>query len=70
MVALVLVALTLGIATTIGLVALAAILSRCFVGKALGNYVSGFERWGRIFQGTAGAAIIAIGLYTLTYVLR
>jgi nickel/cobalt transporter (NicO) family protein len=70
MVALVLIALTLGIATTIGLVALTAILSRCFVGKALGNYVSEFERWGRILQGTAGAAIIALGLYTLTYVLR
>lgn len=70
MVALVLVALTLGIATTIGLVALAAILSRHFVGRALVTHISGIERWGRIIQGTAGAVIIAIGLYTLTHVLR
>lgn len=70
MVALVLVALTLGIATTIGLVALAAILSRYFVGSALVTHISGIERWGRIIQGTAGAVIITVGSYAVINALR
>lgn len=70
MVGLVLVALTLGIATTIGLVALGAILSRHIVGAALSTQVSGLERWGRIIQRIAGAAIVAIGLYTLINALH
>ncbi len=69
-VGLVLIALTLGIATTIGLVAVAAILSRHIVGTALSTHLLGIERWGRIIQGTAGAAIVAIGLYTLISALR
>lgn len=65
MVLLVLIALTLGIATTIGLVALAAITSRRLAGAALATQVHSFERWGRVLQGTAGAAIVFIGFYTL-----
>lgn len=70
MVGLVLIALTLGIATTIGLVALAAILSRHIVGAALRTRLSSIERWGRILQGIAGTAIVTIGLYTLISAIR
>ncbi len=65
MVLLVLIALTLGIATTIGLVALIAITSRRLAGAALTTHVHGFERWGRLLQGTAGATIVSIGIYML-----
>jgi nickel/cobalt exporter len=70
MVGLVLMALTLGIATTIGLVALAAVMSRHFVGKTLGRHLLGINRWGRIIQGAAGGVIIAIGFYTMLIALR
>jgi len=70
MVGFILIALALGIATTIGLVALAAILSRYILGAALSTHSSGIGRWGRVVQGIAGAAVIAIGLYTLTNAIR
>jgi ABC-type nickel/cobalt efflux system permease component RcnA len=59
------VALTFGIATTIGLVPVSAILSRKLIGSALAARASGVERWGRIIQGIGGGAIAAIGIYTL-----
>ena len=65
MVVLVLISLTLGIATTIGLVAVAAITSRRLAGAAVAKRVYGLERWTRVLQGLAGAAIVFIGFYTL-----
>lgn len=65
MVVLVLISLTLGIATTIGLVAVTAIASRRLAGAAVAKRVHGLERWARVLQGLAGAAIVFIGFYTL-----
>jgi len=65
MVLLVLIALALGIATTIGLVAVAAISSRRLAGAAVATRVHGLERWARVLQGLAGATIISIGIYIL-----
>ena len=65
MVALMLVSLSLGISLTIGLVAVAAILGRATMGKALAAYLPQFERGARIVQGAAGGAIVVIGVYTL-----
>jgi nickel/cobalt exporter len=66
MVVLVLVSLALGIALTIGIVALLAILARQAAGQLLGGWLSGLDRWGRTVQGVAGAVIIAIGIYTVS----
>ena len=65
MVLVVLISLALGIALTIGLVALAAIVGRRTMGLALAGYLPGLERWSRIIQGVAGALIVAIGIWTL-----
>ena len=65
MVGLVLVALALGIALTIGDVALVAILARQSLGAALSAYLPSFNRGGRIIQGIAGAFIIVIALYAM-----
>ena len=65
MVGLVLVALALGIAVTIGTVALIAILARKVLGASLGQYLPRLERGARIIQGIAGAIIISLGTYTL-----
>lgn len=70
MVTLVLIALTLGIATTIGLVAVATIVARKLVGSALVSYLPAFERWGRVLQGAAGLTIVALGFYTLINTVR
>ena len=64
MVALVLMSLTAGIATTIGTVALLAILVRSTVGAALMERLPSIERNARILQGVAGAVIVAIALWT------
>ena len=66
MVAVVLVALALGIATTIGIVAVATILVRNTLGQALAQRVPQLERGARVLQGVAGFAIIAIGVLTLS----
>ena len=60
MVALVLLSLTAGIATTIGTVALVAILFR----SSLADRLPRIERKARILQGVAGAVILAIALWT------
>jgi len=65
MVAVVLVALALGIATTIGIVAMVTILARHTLGQALAHRLPQLERGARVLQGLAGAAILAIGVITL-----
>jgi ABC-type nickel/cobalt efflux system permease component RcnA len=66
MVAVVLAALALGIATTIGIVAVVTILSRHALGQALAHRLPQLQRGARILQGTAGVAIIVIGALTLS----
>ena len=69
MVAVVLAALALGIATTIGIVAMVTILARHSIGHALANRLPQLERGTRVLQGMAGGGIIVIGLVTLAQVL-
>ena len=64
MVALVLLSLTAGIATTIGAVALLAILFRSSVGAALMERLPSLERNARVLQGVAGTVIVVIALWT------
>jgi nickel/cobalt transporter (NicO) family protein len=64
MVALVLLSLTAGIATTIGAVALLAILFRSSVGAAFADRLPRIETKARVLQGVAGAVIVAIALWT------
>lgn len=61
----VLASLALGIALTISLVALVSIVARRSLGVALAAALPGIERWSRVLQGVAGAAIVAIGVTTL-----
>lgn len=65
MVGLVLVALSLGIALTIGIFALVAILARQSLGAALGAWLPSFNRGGRIIQGVAGLCVIVIATYAM-----
>lgn len=65
MVGLMLVSLSLGISLTIGLVAVAAILGRATIGKALAAHLPKLDRGARMVQGAAGGAIVLIGVYTL-----
>jgi nickel/cobalt transporter (NicO) family protein len=65
MVSVVLIALALGIATTIGIVAMVSILARHTLGQALAHRLPQLERGARVLQGLAGAAILAIGVITL-----
>jgi ABC-type nickel/cobalt efflux system permease component RcnA len=65
MVGLVLLSLALGIAATIGIVAVLAIAGRSLLGASLVDRLPHIARAGRILQGVAGAAIIAIGVLTI-----
>ena len=65
MVGLVLVSLAIGIALTIEIVAVLAILARKTIGTTLAPRLPGLEKRARVTQGIAGALIVAIGLYTL-----
>lgn len=65
MVLVVLVALALGVALTIGLVALAAIAGRRLLGAALADRLPALERWSRMLQAAAGCAIVIIGIATM-----
>jgi ABC-type nickel/cobalt efflux system permease component RcnA len=65
MTAVVLFTLAAGIAFTIGLVAVLAILGRRLFGPALIDRMPGFERGARVLQSTAGALIIAIAVYAI-----
>jgi len=64
MVALVLLSLTAGIATTIGAVALLVIVFRSSVGAAFADRLPRIETKARVLQGVAGAVIVAIALWT------
>jgi nickel/cobalt exporter len=64
MVALMLLSLTAGIATTISTVALLAILFRSSVGATLMERLPSIERNARVLQGVAGGVIVAIALWT------
>lgn len=66
MVMVVLAGLALGIATTIGIVAVATILARQTLGQALAQRLPQLERGARVLQGAAGVAIIVIGTLTLS----
>ena len=65
MVGLVLLSLALGISTTIGIVAVLAIVTRSFVGTALADRLPQIERASRLLQAIAGVAIISIGVFTI-----
>jgi ABC-type nickel/cobalt efflux system permease component RcnA len=65
MAGLVLISLALGIAATIGLVAVLAIVGRALLGASLAGRLPQIERAGRVLQGVAGMAIIIIGLITV-----
>jgi nickel/cobalt transporter (NicO) family protein len=65
MVGVVLVSLALGIATTIGIVAVVTILTRHTLGQAIAHRLPQLERGARVMQGIAGVVIIVIGLLTL-----
>ena len=69
MVALVLMSLTAGIATTIGAVALLAIVFRTSLGAAFAHRLPRIERNARMLQGVAGAAIVVIALWTCVRLL-
>ena len=68
MVAVVLAALALGIATTIGIIAEVTILSRHALGQELAHRLPQLQRGARILQGIAGVAIIGIDVLTLSQV--
>ncbi len=70
MIGVVLLSLALGIATTIGLVALAAILGRRGLAHALLTRMPQIDRWGRAIQALAGVAMIGIGTYIVAASLR
>ena len=65
MVGLVLLSLALGISTTIGIVAVLAIVARTTVGIAMADKLPQIERGARVLQGLAGMTIIAIGAFTV-----
>jgi ABC-type nickel/cobalt efflux system permease component RcnA len=65
MVGVVLLSLALGISTTIGIVAVLAIVARTTVGIAMADKLPQIERGARVLQGIAGMAIIAIGAFTV-----
>jgi nickel/cobalt transporter (NicO) family protein len=65
MVGVVLLSLALGISTTIGIVAVLAIVARTTVGIAMADKLPQIERGARVLQGIAGMAIIAIGVFTV-----
>ena len=65
MVAVVLIALAAGIAFTIGLVALLAIVGRRLVGQSLVHRLPAFERGARVLQGAAGLVIVFLAAYAI-----
>jgi ABC-type nickel/cobalt efflux system permease component RcnA len=65
MVAVVLVSLASGIAFTIGAVTLLAIVGRRFLGQTVLEKLPHFERWARMLQAVAGAAIVVVAGYAI-----
>jgi nickel/cobalt transporter (NicO) family protein len=70
MVALVLASLAAGIATTIGIVAVLAILARDRMGALLAHRLPQLDLGARAVQGVAAAAVMALGLYAAATLLR
>lgn len=70
MIAVVLIALAAGIASTIGIVALLAIVLRRTLGQALVPRIRGFERAARLFQVGAGAVIMVLAGYAIIAAIR
>ena len=62
-VAVVLVSLALGIAATISLVALLAIVVRNGMTVMIGEFLPGLDRWARVAQVGAGVVVVMLGLY-------
>jgi ABC-type nickel/cobalt efflux system permease component RcnA len=69
MVSVVLLALAAGIATTIGIVAVATILLRRVLGMAFVHRLPQLDYGTRVLQGLAGTAIVMIGVATLARVV-
>jgi hypothetical protein len=65
MIGLVLISLALGVAITIGSVAVLAIVARSTIGAALADRLPRLERGARLLRAAAALAIIAIGIFTL-----
>lgn len=70
MIAVVLIALATGIAFTIGVVALVAIVLRRALGQTLADRIRGFERAARYFQAGAGAVIMVLAGYAIVAAIR
>jgi ABC-type nickel/cobalt efflux system permease component RcnA len=70
MIAVVLIALAAGIAFTIGIVALMAIMLRRVAGQAFAERIQHFERAARLFQAVAGTAIVVLAAYAIIAALR
>ena len=70
MVAVTLISLASGIAITIGLVAVLAIVGRATIGAALVAYMPALDRSARWIQGLAGVAIVRIAAYTIVSMRR
>lgn len=70
MVGLVLASLVAGIATTIGIVAVLAILARDRMGALLAHRLPQLDLGARAVQGVAAAAVMALGLYAAATLLR
>lgn len=70
MIAVVLIALAMGIASTIGIVALLAIVLRHTVGQALAERLRGFERAARYFQVGAGVLIMVLAGYAIIMAIK
>lgn len=65
MVAIIVVSLALGIAATIGVVAVLSIIFRHQIALLLKSRLQEIERWSRIVQGLAGAGLVAIAIAAL-----
>lgn len=70
MIAVVLMALAMGIAFTIGVVALLAIVLRHVLGQAFAERIHHFERAARVFQAAAGTAIMGLSAYAIVAAIR
>ena len=70
MIALVIAGLALGIALTIGIVAILAIAARHVTGAAAHSFLPQLERWGRAMQALAGLAMIALALSAMSAAWR
>lgn len=70
MIALVLLALSFGIALTIGLVAVGAILARKMLAVAFVAWLPDLDRWARGVQAVAGTIIVGTSIYMLSSAIQ